>query len=276
MAKRRGYGDAPSSSIPCWRLGPPSRNDLPAKWRGTLSQALREYERARWPHAIAILQSVIERTVRPGDSTQVPRVALWYRARAAVHAGDYDAAIRHLDWMLALRVADTTAREWNPFVGDELRYMLAFVNQQAGRWDTAITLYRGILERNLGLDPAHSHLAEIHEAQGRWQEAIEERRRAFHANPEEPVLHFDLGGTLAHVGQYAEAEQVLLTYSAAHPRESRLYYLLGFAQARLGRVDAARESLRRYLSLAPSRYAEQIADAKRRLAALGPGNGGTR
>jgi hypothetical protein len=54
-----------------------------------------------------------------------------------------------------------------------------------------------------------------------------------------------------------------------HPRETRAHYLLGFTQMRLQKREAARESLKLYLALAPSRYADQIDDAKRRLGALG-------
>lgn len=255
---------------PLLELGPPSRDLLPAKWRATLGQALRAYEQQRWPDAIAGFQTVIDRTVRPNDSTAVPPVALWFRARSAMRLGDYDAAIRHLEWLLALWMPDSTSREltWNPFVGEELRYVLAYVHQQAKRWDDAVRRYQSLVEHNLGLDAAHSHLAEIYEEQGRWPEAIQERRRAVDANPEAPSLFFDLGSTLAYAGQYAEAEEPLLRYAGAHPRDSRAYYLLGFARMRLGRPEQAREALTRYLALAPSRYEDQIADAQQRLAAL--------
>jgi predicted Zn-dependent protease len=186
--------------------------------------------------------------------------------------GDYDGAIRHLQWLTALASPDSASREriWNPFVGEELRYVLAYVHQQASRWDDATRLYQELLEQNLGLDVAHSHLAEIYEAQGRWPEAIQERRRAIEVNPEEPGFLFDLGSTLAYGGLYAEAEETLATYANTHPRESRIYYLLGFVRMRLGKVGSARDALTQYLALAPHRYEQQIADAKQRLATLGP------
>ena len=257
---------------PLLELGPPNREWLPAKWAGTLRQALRAYEHAQWSEAITGFQTVIDRTVRPTDSTRVPPVALWFRARTAMRVGDYDGAIRHLQWLTALASPDSASREriWNPFVGEELRYILAYVHQQASRWDDATRLYQELLEQNLGLDVAHSHLAEIYEAQGRWSDAIQERRRAIDANPEDPGLLFDLGSTLAYGGQYEEAEGTLVQYAGAHPRESRIYYLLGYARMRLGKSGAAREALTQYLALAPHRYGQQIADAKQRLAAIGP------
>jgi tetratricopeptide (TPR) repeat protein len=255
---------------PLLELGPPPRAFLPAAWRETLGRALRDYEHERWVDAIAGFTTVVDRTVRPTDSMDVPPVALWFRARSAMRLGDYDAAIRDVKWLLALRLGDTTSQAltWNPFVGDELRYILAYVHQLARRWDDAIRLYQELLERNLGLDLAHSHLAEIYEEQGRWADAIQERRRAIDANPEEPALLFDLGSTLAYGGEYAEAEETLLTYAGVHPREARTYYLLGFVRMRLGKGALAREALTQYLALAPRRYEDQIADAKRRLAML--------
>ncbi len=254
---------------PLVELGTPSRDWLPVVWRNTLGQALRAYDQGRWPDAIAGFETVIDRTTRPTDSTKVPPVALWFRARCALKTGDYDGAIRHLEWLLALRLQDSTAT-WNPFLGDELRYVLAYVHQQAGRWDQAVGRYEDILVRNLGLDGAHTHLAEIYEAQGRWPEAVQERIRAYQVNPDATSVIFNLGVTLTAVGRYAEAEAMLQQYAAVYPRDARSYYHLGVARMALGKPDAAREALSRYLVLVPSRYAEQIADARRRLTTLGP------
>lgn len=257
---------------PLVEVGTPSREWLPVVWRNTLGQALRAYDQGRWPDAIAGFQTVIDRTTRPTDSTKVPPVALWFQARCALKTGDYDGAIRHLEWLLALRLQDSTLT-WNPFVGDELRYVLAYVHQQAGRWDEAVRRYEDILVRNLGLDGAHTHLAEIYEAQGRWPEAVQERVRAYQANPDATSVIFNLGVTLTGAGRYAEAEAMLEQYVKVYPREPRAYYLLGVARTALGKPDAAREALSRYLALAPSRYAEQIADAQQRLATLPPEDG---
>jgi tetratricopeptide (TPR) repeat protein len=257
---------------PLLELGPPDRGWLPMKWKETLSTALRHYERGEWMSAAGGFQSVIDRTARTDDSTRVPPVALWYRARCAMNMNDYDSAIRHLRWLSALRESDSSSRAltWNPFLGEELRYVLAYVHQQAGRLDEAVALYQDLVANNLSLEIAHSHLADIYEAQERWPDAIVERRRAIDANPDDMALLFELGSTLAYGGQYAEAEDALIRFSESHPRESRTYYLLGFARMRLQKPQAAREALTRYLALAPSRYAEQIEDARRRLEALGP------
>lgn len=256
---------------PLLEVGSPNRDWLPTAWRGTLSLALHHYDRQQWKQAIAGFQSVIDRTTRPNDSTRVPPVALWFRARGALHTGDFDGAIRHLEWLLALRMQDSTAeRMWNPFAGDELRYIIAFVHQQARRWDEAIRRYQEVAQSNLGVDAVHTHLADIYEAQDRWADAVQERVRAIHANPDALSLLFNLGSTLASTGRYAEAEPILERYAATYPRDPRTFYLLGVSRAALADSTGAREALTRYLAMAPSRYDAQIADARLRLSALGP------
>jgi tetratricopeptide (TPR) repeat protein len=259
---------------PLVEIGSPSRDWLPAAWRGTLGLGLHHYDRQQWKEAMAAFQTVIDKTTRPNDSTKVPPAALWLRARCALKVSDYDGAIRHLQWLLLLRMQDSTAeRMWNPFAGEELRYILAYVHQQARRWDEAILRYQALIEENLALDAAHTHMAEIYEAQERWPQAVEERVRAIHANPDGASVVFNLGTTLTGAGRYAEAEPVLERYAAGYPREARSFYLLGVARMALGKATAAREAFTRFLALAPSRYDGQIRDAQQRLAALGPGEG---
>ena len=254
---------------PLLEVGSPSREMLPVAWRGTLGLALHHYDRQQWKEAMAGFQTVIDKTVRRDDSTRVPPAALWFRARCALHLEDYDGAIRHLEWLLRLRMKDsTTERMWNPFAGDELRYVLAFVHQQARRWDEAVTRYQQVLESNLGLDAAHTHIAEIYEMQERWTEAVEERVRAVQTNPDATSLLFNLGSTLTVAGRFAEAETILERYADAYPRESRTYYLLGVARASLADTTGARDAFHTYLALAPRRYEAQVRDARARLAAL--------
>ena len=254
---------------PLLEVGSPSREMLPVAWRGTLGLALHHYDRQQWKEAMAGFQTVIDKTVRRDDSTRVPPAALWFRARCALHLEDYDGAIRHLEWLLRLRMKDsTTERMWNPFAGDELRYVLAFVHQQARRWDEAVTRYQQVLESNLGLDAAHTHIAEIYEMQERWTEAVEERVRAVQTNPDATSLLFNLGSTLTVAGRFAEAETILERYADAYPRESRTYYLLGVARASLADTTGARDAFNTYLALAPRRYEAQVRDARARLAAL--------
>jgi tetratricopeptide (TPR) repeat protein len=255
---------------PLVEVGTPTREQLPSKWRGTLGPAMREYEAAHWAEAAAGFQTVIDRTVRPTDSTKVPPVALWYGARCALKLNEFDTAISYLQWLHRLRMKDSASeRNWNPFAGEELRYILAYVHQQAGRWDEAITRYQELLEQNLGLDGAHTHLAEIYEAQGRLNDAVWERVRAIQSNPDATSLYFNLGATLIAAGRYEEAIASLKKYVESYPRDARAFYLIGASHMNLGNTASAQTALKSFLTIAPSRYTAQIEDAKRRLTALG-------
>jgi tetratricopeptide (TPR) repeat protein len=255
---------------PLVEVGTPSRDLLPSKWRGTLTEALRHYDAERWSDAGAVLQTVIDKTVRPTDSSKVPPVVLWYRARCALRQSDFDGAIRHLEWLYRVRMQDSVSEQnWNPFAGEELRYVLAYVHQQAGRWDEAIAQYQELLEHNLGLDGAHSHLAEIYAAQGRWNDAVWERVRAIQSNPDATSLYFNLGATLTAAGRYEEAIASLKKYSESYPRDARAFYLIGASHMNLGNNASAQTALKHFLAIAPRRYADQIEDAKRRLGTLG-------
>lgn len=254
---------------PLLEIGPPDRNMLPTAWRGTLGLGLYHYDRQHWGEAATQFQAVIDKTTRSNDSTKVPPVALWFRARCALNVGDYDGAIQHLQWLLSLRLQDSTEqRMWNPFAGEELRYILAYVYQRARRWDEAVLRYQAVIEQDLGLDAAHTHMAEIYEAQARWPEAVEERVRAIHANPDGASVVFNLGSTLTAAGRYAEAEPVLERYAAGYPREARTFYLLGVTRTALGKPAGAREAFTQFLALAPQKLLDLKADVQGRLAAL--------
>jgi len=54
----------------------------------------------------------------------------------------------------------------------------------------------------------------------------------------------------------------------ANPRDARVLYYLGIVDQQLSKKDDARSAFTRFLTLAPSRYERQIADAKQRLASL--------
>ena len=54
----------------------------------------------------------------------------------------------------------------------------------------------------------------------------------------------------------------------ANPHDARVAYYLGRVEEQLSKPADARAAYTRFLSIAPSRYATQIADAKQRLETL--------
>jgi len=257
----------------------PGINELPGYWRGTLQQALRHFHEGKLPQALEEFGTVIQRTEEPGHPEKIPPIALRYHMLTALRIARFDDAIRDGQLLLdvALRLAQITdtahgalqaLQEVSGGLVNENRYVLAEVYRAAGNGPEAERLYLQLLERDLSYYMAHARLAAIYEAERRWAEAISERRRAEDANPEDASLVFDLGVTLANAGLLAEADSTLRRAEAANTREVRAAYVLGVVNAGLGRPAVAREAFNTFLSLAPSRYTEMIADARQRLAAL--------
>lgn len=115
---------------------------------------------------------------------------------------------------------------------------------------------------------AHVRLASIYDGMHRTQSALEERRRAVAAHPEDASLLFDLGEALARAGQLPDAHVTLREASQANPRSVRTLYVLGWVAQQVGNTEEAREAYQRFLAIAPSRFAPQIEEANKRLAAL--------
>ena len=85
---------------------------------------------------------------------------------------------------------------------------------------------------------------------------------------DDPASILELGLTLAKSGALVQGDSVLREAAARSPRDARVAYYHGVvAQARHD-VPAAREAFERFLAIAPSRYAKQIADVRRRLDAM--------
>jgi Flp pilus assembly protein TadD len=87
-------------------------------------------------------------------------------------------------------------------------------------------------------------------------------------NPEDHTLLYDLGATLILAGRFAEAVTALESARTMEPRFARTWHALGVAQMSLGRNDDARAAFTHFLEIAPSRYAIQITDARKRLEQL--------
>ncbi|HXI95245.1 MAG TPA: tetratricopeptide repeat protein [Candidatus Acidoferrum sp.] len=251
-----------------------TRIEVSVEWRGSFhddfERGIHEYQDGKYEQAIQHLDSFIKDVEPHKDRHAQLESGLWYRALAELRLTRYDAAIRDLRRLVeagqSQEAADTLIH--NPFRINEYRYMLAFAQQRAGQSNDAITLYQEVLGNDIGFYSAHLRLAEIYESHRMWDQAIQERQRAIEASPENPSLELYLGETLANAGQWIEAEQPLQMAQGANPHDSRIPYFLGRVEQQLGKAEAAKDAYRRFLAIAPSRYAAQLADARQRLAAL--------
>lgn len=204
---------------------------------------------------------------------RVPNSVLWYKALAAAHIGKFDIAEQHYRQLMD-RTRDAEKKVGRgelsrvPMALNEYRYTLATVLQAEGRIPDAVTLYREVLENDIGYYMAHVRLAGIYEAARDWPKAVQERVNAVNANPDDASLLTDLGVTLGKAGMMAQAETRFQAAIEANPRDVRPLFWLGLAQMDLGKKDAARESLNRFVAAAPSRYERQITMAREKLATL--------
>jgi tetratricopeptide (TPR) repeat protein len=233
---------------------------MPYEWAGTLGHGMREYRRNRFEEAAALFDTVIVKSDQRHKPP--PPFALWFHARSEVELQRFDSAINDMERLLDQAMRDSTVL--GDYASRSVRYIIAFLNQRAGHYQEAERLYRQLVEEDISLDLAHTQLANIYETQQRWPEAVQERRSALAVASGDPTLLYDLGTTLLEAGQTAEAADTLSRVVLLNPRESRASYMLGIAAARLGKFQEAREAYDRFLELAPSRYAEMIADAKAR------------
>lgn len=253
---------------PLLDLGRAHRFHLPMKWANGTGEALEDFRAGRYRQVYDRLTDLIART--EGTSDSVAAVFLWYRALSAARLSMWDAAIADATRLLERAKHRDSVAVWREPAAsdpDEYRFLVAFLNQQAGRLDDAIRGYQELLEGNIGLYTAHSRLAEIHEQRRDWDAAVQERERAVAANPEDPSLLFDQGATLIRAGRLADAADVLTRAIHANPRETRAYYAIGLVYSDLNRTPEARPAFEQFVVLAPSRYHSLIDDARRRLAA---------
>jgi len=251
-----------------------TRIEVSVEWRGgfqdDFERGFHDYEDGKFDQAIGHFDSFVKDVEPHADRHAALESGLWYRALAELRLTHYDAAIRDLS-----RLVETSqSREsgdslvHNPFRTNEYRYVLAFTQQRAGHSNDAIRLYQDVLGDDIGFYTAHVRLAEIYESHEMWDQAVLERQRAVEASPDDPSLELYLGQTLANAGRWGDAEQPLQMAEHANPHDSRIPYFLGRVEQQLGKSAAARDEYNRFIAIAPSRFAPQIADAKQRLAAL--------
>jgi len=199
----------------------------------------------------------------------MPPGLLWAHGLLSAHVGLFPLAAGDLAALVhRMQRAEQDATFPVPLPVNEVRYLLAAVQQHAGNRDQAMALYHEVAENDLGNFMAQVQLARLHEAGHEWSQAIRAREAAILASPDDPTLQVDLAATLLNARFVDRAETVLVAVRPSLPRDPRVYYLLGVTDQALQRPAEAREAFNQFLAMAPSSWAQGIADARRRLAAL--------
>lgn len=164
--------------------------------------------------------------------------------------------------------SEQSADAYLPLAAAEVKYVIAVIEDRAGRSADAVRRLQEVLLEDVGLFMAHSRLAEIHEAKGRTRPAITERRRALALNPGDPSLVYELGVTLARAGLLHEADTVLTRASELNPRNPRIPRMTGLVRHQLGDAARARAAYERFLAIAPSRFQREITEVTEKLQQL--------
>jgi tetratricopeptide (TPR) repeat protein len=235
-----------------------------AWWLQPMARSINALRNARYQKALDLLQGLLDDHKAGADGLHLPEEVLWYHGIAAAALGRYDDAIHDFAILTGRAIADEQANPLTavPLKANDYRYVLATMLYLAGRSHQAAPTFRRALEFDIGLYPAHVQLARMFEAEQRWDEAIMERRAAVNANPDDASLLTDLGRTLLRAGKLEEAAEALAQAMAANPRDPYSPHLAGIVALRLDRKEAARDAFKRFLALAPSRFATQIAEVR--------------
>jgi tetratricopeptide (TPR) repeat protein len=204
----------------------------------------------------------------PGGRDSASDGFLWLHTLAAVRTDRFDEGCEDLEQLLRRSERGERDSVQEELVANDYRYALATLYQRAGRTEKAARLFRDVLAEDVGMYMAHVRLADLLEANRRWEEALVERRMARELNPDDPTLLMEEAITLGKAGRLGDADSVMQEAVRAAPRDARPLYYLGVVATAAHRTSEAREAFARFLALAPTRYAVEIADAKRRLDGL--------
>lgn len=239
-------------------------------WHDHSTNALRAIHDGKYDRAYEEFTKVVQDPRAGNDRANVPGFVLWLRGLVAARLGNYDVAIADISLLTGRAFADeqNEHRANDVLVANDYRYTLATMHYLAGHFDAALATYRRCLEFDLGLYQAHIQMARIFEASKQWPDAVREREAAIAINGDDASLIVDLGATLAAAGRFDEAEATLQQAQAADPHDPRIPYLLATTALQSNHRDLARTSFARFIVIATTRYADQVADARHQLDAL--------
>lgn len=242
----------------------------------TWVRGFEDFRDARYEDAYRRFNGMIEGFTATGKRqlSRVPVEILWHQALAAAHIDRHEEALELAGEVLTRVEEEERAEQqeekltFAPLRANEYRYVLGVLAHAARQPDAAIAHLEEAAGNDLGLYMAHVRLANLHEQRGNLELAVRERRAALAANPEDPTSAIELAITLSKTGNAAETEALLTETARTNPLNARAHYLLGIVHQQLGRPAEARTAFEHFLTVVPSRFPNEIADANARLARL--------
>jgi tetratricopeptide (TPR) repeat protein len=239
-----------------------------SRWFHPMRAGARYLVRGRADSAYQVLAKAM--AARDSNET-LPDDFIWYFALAADRSGHPELAMdgfRELAQRASRR--ESQALILGPTGGDRDLFLALYgmAADRVGRPAIARAALREALIVDLSLYQAHSRLADIAEAMGNTEEAIAERRAAIDVAPDVGRLHLDLGVTLLQAGHPAEAKAEFREAQVTLPWDPGVLLFLFQSAITTSDRPTAEQALASLELFAPQRNAEQVADARRRLAEL--------
>ena len=238
-------------------------------WEGKTKRGVRYLVDGQYDSSFTVLDQVLHaREMSQGAA--LPDIFIWYYGLTAAHVAKYDLAADAFQELArrAFRRQNADPDWVLPTSRADYLYLYAVMSARYGNLGLAIPAFQETLAANFGLFEAHSRLADIQEDRGDVDGAITERRRAVDVSPETGELHLDLGVTLLGAGRAAAAESAFVDAARLLPNDPGAQQFLANTALQLGDSAVARRALERFVAVAPARYAEQVAQARRTLAGL--------
>jgi tetratricopeptide (TPR) repeat protein len=133
----------------------------------------------------------------------------------------------------------------------EGRTNLGNLHATQGRFDDAVTAFRGALALDPTFEQAAVNLADLYRSGGREDDAEKTLREALARNPRSASAHFALGLSLARQKRTAESLKELATAAKLAPENARFAYVYAVALNDGGQGGAARRELEGVLKRQP-------------------------
>lgn len=200
----------------------------------------------------------------------LPGELLWYRGLAASLINKPDDAERDIGELLRRsqsEEADSLLRVI-PLRTNEYRYVLGSIYSRSEKLVQASELFDAVVAEDIGMYMAWVQLANVYEKLGRMDKALDARRSAVDANPEDHTSMVELAETQVRAGRASDARQTLNGVLAVDPNNIRALYIAGIIAAATGDKAAGLAHFEQFLKVVPPRYANEIADVRKRMAAL--------
>ncbi|HKR64626.1 MAG TPA: tetratricopeptide repeat protein [Thermoanaerobaculia bacterium] len=167
-------------------------------------------------------------------------------AKLAAQEGDYDAALKHLDKVIAKNPSDPV-----------LLYERAMVYVDAGRVDRAESELRAVLAKNPDFYDANRILGRLlldrsNSDKTRMEEALKYLEAAYKASPDDLSTGVAVSQIYSQLGRLDDAERILATLVERAPDQRSLNYTYAQVLTKLGRGDESKKYLERAVTIDPT------------------------